>query len=149
MHTQPVLNSLRAALVNQAAVGGDDPTVDAAIAALTDALAPALRLAVLDIAQQAASEVSAQLTAHSVEVGVVDGDPVLRVRDRSDSADEPTDEEFDARITLRLPPSLKQLIEQSATGDGDSVNSWVVDALSKRAKQPAARGRNVTESFDL
>jgi uncharacterized protein (DUF1778 family) len=58
-------------------------------------------------------------------------------------------EDFDARITLRLPPSLKQLIEDSAAIDGDSVNSWVVDALGKRAKRADRRGRRMTEAFDL
>ena len=45
--------------------------------------------------------------------------------------------------------ALKRLIEDSATLDGDSVNAWVVDALSRRAKRPVEPGRRVTESFDL
>ena len=58
-------------------------------------------------------------------------------------------EEFDARITLRLPPSLKRLIEDSASVDGDSVNAWVVDALSKRAKRSVPGDKRVTQAFDL
>ena len=80
---------------------------------------------------------------------VVDGDPALRVTEIAAAAPEATSEEFDARITLRLPPSLKTLIENSATVDGDSVNAWVVDALSRRAKRGSDRGRQMTDSFDL
>ena len=149
MHVQPVLNSLRAALLNQGAIAGGDPAVDAAIASLVDALGPALQLAALDLAQQAATELDAQLSDRSIEVVVSDGDPTLRVTDASDSPNDAPVEDFDARITLRLPPSLKNLIEDSANLDGDSVNSWVVDALAKRAKRPTERGRKVTEGFDL
>ena len=42
-----------------------------------------------------------------------------------------TAEEFDARITLRLPPSLKEAVEQAAGTQGASVNAWVVDAIDK------------------
>lgn len=149
MQVQPVLNSVRAALVGHGALAGGDPAVDAAVDALVDSLAPALRLAALELAQQAATEVGAQLGDRAVEVVVVDGDPSIRVSEAVPAPTDATSEEFDARITLRLPPSLKRLIEDSANTDGDSVNSWVVDALSQRAARPAARGRRVTESFDL
>jgi predicted HicB family RNase H-like nuclease len=149
VHVQPVLNGLRAALVTQGALAGDDPAVEAAISSLVDALGPALRLAALELAEQAAAEVDAQLTDRSVQVTVSEGDPALRVTDAVETAAEPSREEFDARITLRLPPSLKRLIEDSATIDGDSVNAWVVDALSRRAKRSVDPGRRVTESFDL
>ena len=149
MHVQPVLNGLRAALANQGALAGGDPAVDAAVAALIDALAPALHMAALELAQQAAAELDAQLSDRTVEVVVADGDPALRVTELATGAAEAATEEFDARITLRLPPSLKTLIETSATVDGDSVNAWVVDALSKRAKRGSGRGRQMTDSFDL
>lgn len=150
MHVQPVITKVRSTLVSQGVLAGGDPTIDAAISALVEALDPALQMAALDLAQQAAAELDAQLPDRTVDVVVVDGDPTLRVGDAptSSSRDEPA-EDLDARITLRLPPSLKRLIEDSAVIDGDSVNSWVVDALSRRAKRPAAKGRRVTESFDL
>lgn len=149
MHIEPVLNGLRAALANQGALAGGDPAVEAAVSSLTDALGPALQLAAFELAQQAAAELGAQLGDRTVEVVVVDGDPALRVTDVARVATETPSEEFDARITLRLPPSLKSLIESSANHDGDSVNAWVVDALSKRAKRGSDRGRQMTDSFDL
>ena len=145
MHVEPVLNGLRAALANQGALAGGDPAVDAAVTALIDALGPALHLAAFELAQQAAAELGAQLADRTVEVVVSDGDPALRVTDVVASKSDASTEDFDARITLRLPPSLKNLIENSATLDGDSVNAWVVDALAKHAKQPTARGRHVTD----
>ncbi|MDJ0767793.1 MAG: DUF1778 domain-containing protein [Ilumatobacter sp.] len=149
MHVRPVVNSLRASIVGQAAVGGDDPAVEAAVAQIADAIEPALHLAALQLAEQAAAEVGAQLPDRTVEVVLVDGDPALRLADAEPEPAEPDLEDFDARITLRLPPTLKGLIEQSATADGDSVNSWVVDALKRRAQSTDAGGRRVTESFDL
>ena len=150
MQVQPVLNGLRAALESQRSMSAGDGAVDDAVAWLTEALGPALRIAALDLAQQAAVEVAAQLDDRDIDVVVVDGDPTLRVTDAppSSRADAPS-EEFDARITLRLPPSLKHLIEDAASTDGGSVNGWVVDALSKRAARPDGRGRRVTEGFDL
>ncbi|MBI4885349.1 MAG: DUF1778 domain-containing protein [Actinobacteria bacterium] len=149
MHVQPVLNGLRASLANQGALAGGDPAVDAAVGALIDALGPALQLAAFELAQQAATELGAQLPDRTVEVVVVDGDPALRITEVASGAPDTPDEDFDARITLRLPPSLKSLIENSATVDGDSVNAWVVDALAKRARRGSGRARQMTDSFDL
>ena len=149
MHVQPVINSLQAALLSNSALAAADPSVEAAINQLVEAIGPALRLAAMDLAQQAAAEVSAQLPDHSVDVVISDGDPSLRVSDARASSERPPSEEFDARITLRLPPTLKQLIEDAAGDNGDSVNGWVVDALSKRARRSGVPGSKVTQSFDL
>ena len=151
MHLAPIIHSVRVALLGQTALSSDDPTVDAVAAQLVDALEPALRHAALDLAQQAAIEVAAQLPDREVDVVLVDGDPSLRLSEvaRSAGADASA-EDFDARITLRLPPSLKRLVEESATVDGESVNTWVVDALSRGTRRStSARGRRVTEGFDL
>lgn len=151
MRVQPILTGLHAALESQRTLAGGDAAVDDAVVWLTEALGPALRIAALELAQQAAVEVAAQLDDREVDVVVVDGDPNLRVTDRvsASRSESSPDEEFAARITLRLPPSLKNLIEEAASTDGGSVNGWVVDALSKRASRSEGRGRRVTESFDL
>ncbi len=150
MRIEPVLTALQAGLVNQLRLAGDDPQVETAGEQLLDALGPALRSAAIDLAQQAAAEVDAQLPEHAVAVVLSGSDIELRVDEAPASAPAPeVDEELDARITLRLPPTLKQTIERFATGDGESVNSWVVDTLSKRTNRPGAAGRKVTEDFDL
>jgi hypothetical protein len=150
VNVQPVLNSLHAALAGQGGLATGDPAVEAAMTHLTDALGPALRIATLELAQQAAAEVGAQLPDHTIEVVLVDGDPALRVTESRAAPERPPSEELDARITLRLPPSLKQLIEDAAVTGGDSVNAWVVDTLSSyAAKVKSRRGAKYTQSFDL
>jgi hypothetical protein len=146
---RPIINTVQATLVSQATVASTDPAVEVAVNQLVEALGPALQVAAMEIAQQAAAEVSAQLPDQSVDVVLSDGDPVLRVGEVPHAAEpRPAAEDLDARITLRLPPSLKQLIEDAAQNAGDSVNAWVVDALGKRARQ-RGRGKHYNESFDL
>ena len=149
MQIRPIINSVQATLVSQATVASADPAVDAAVSQLVEALAPALQVAAMEIAQQAAAEIGAQLPDQSVDVVLSDGDPVLRVGEAPRTAESrQAAEDLDARITLRLPPSLKQLIEDAAQSAGDSVNAWVVDALGKRARQRGV-GKHYNESFDL
>ncbi len=150
MRVQPIVTSLQATLRSHVGLGNVEPAVEDAVAQLVDALAPALQLAVQQLAEQAAIEVGAQLPEHSIDVVLVDGEPTLRVTDARPSASAPpADEDFDARITLRLPPSLKELVEQAAVSQGASVNSWVVDAIDKGAKRVRRRGGSITEEFDL
>jgi hypothetical protein len=132
MDTTSVMAQLEAAVAGQAALGGADTATEQAAELLLAALEPALRQSVLSLAEQAAVEVGAQLPNHRVDVVLVEGDPSLRVA--AAEAEVPvTDAEYEARITLRLPDSLKKLIEESAGDAGDSVNSWVVKALSSSA----------------
>jgi hypothetical protein len=145
---RPVINAVEATLVSQATLAASDPAVEAAMTQLVAALGPALHIAAMEIAEQAAAEVRAQLPEHSVEVVLSDGDPALRIGDAPRPNESRPVEDLDARITLRLPPTLKQLIEDAAQNSGDSVNSWVVEALGKRARQ-RGRGKHYNESFDL
>ncbi len=153
MRTEAVVAALQRSLRAQAAVVGSDPAVDDAISQLVDALEPALHLVVLQLAEQAAIEVGAQLPEHRVDVVLQDGEPTLRVTESTappaDDTAAATAEEFDARITLRLPPSLKEAVERAAVTQGASVNAWVVDAIDNRAKKIRRRGGAITEEFDL
>jgi hypothetical protein len=151
VHVQPLIDHLRATVIAQSAFAADDPAVDAAVSHLLDALEPAVRQAAVELAQHAAGEVQAQLSDRTVDVVLADGDPMLRIGEALDDHDDPTAaEDFDARITLRLPPRLKHLIEDAAESSGDSVNAFVVDALSKRARRSGARrGGRVNQTFDL
>lgn len=150
MHVRPIITALRSTITAQGALATGEPAVEAAVAHLLETLDPALRQAANELAQQAAVEVQAQLPDRTVEVILVDGEPMLRIGEIRDEPD-PTagDEDFDARITLRLPPRLKHLIEDAAESSGDSVNAFVVDVLSKRARRQAAQGGRVNHSFDL
>ncbi len=151
MQIQPVINAVQAALAAQGPLAGGDLAVEEALDHLVQALAPALRQAAMELAEQAACEVRAQLPDRTVDLLLVDGDPSLRITEQV-ALPEPVvaPEDLDARITLRVSPSLKVLIEDAAETAGASVNGWVLDALAKRAKKaPAEQGFRATHSFDL
>ena len=147
--TGPLAN-LEAALNNQLLLSGGDETIEATAAIILSAIEPALRQTVFDLADQAATEVAAQLPDHSVDVVVVDGDPTLKVSAVESETGVEHDEDYEARISLRLPPSLKNLIEESAGSTGDSVNSWLVKAVSNRVNvRQRPSGTRVTGTIDL
>lgn len=149
MHLAPVLTTLEAAVSTQLAVAGADPTMEAAASQLLAALEPALKQVGMELAQQAAEEVGAQLGDRTVDVVMVDGEPQLRVSQPSDPEPSTLEEDFDARITLRLPPSLKGLVETAADETGDSINTWVVKTLTSGARKSTKVGRTVRGTFEL
>lgn len=146
MNTYSVLSQLEESVNRQLAFGGADPGVEAAGRALLAILEPTVRQAVLELAQQAATEVSAQLPDYDIDVVVSDGEPELLVRPV-----EPTGEatgSYEARLTLRLPDAVKEMIESAAAGSGDSVNSWVVKTLSTKAHVRQV-GKKVSGTVEL
>ena len=135
MDTTATFIRLEEALTRQLAMSPASDEVAAAATALLAALEPALQMTVFELAEQAAEEVDAQLPGHQIDVVLADGQPELRVSGES-AAPLATDEDYEARISLRLPPSLKQRIEESASATGDSVNSWLVKTISARVNRP-------------
>jgi predicted HicB family RNase H-like nuclease len=88
---------------------------------------------------EAALEVSTQLDDGRVEVRVAGSDlELVYVADAAPSAEAP-DEAFAARLTLRLPQSLKSRLEAAAAGAGVSVNTWLVQTII-RALEPRPSG---------
>lgn len=143
MDTSHALTRFEAALRDQLELSGD-PAVEGAGEALTTALRPASRELAFELAQQAAEEVSAQLPEHRVEVVLSEGEPTLAVR-TVEGAEAPSapDEEYEARVTLRLPPSVKEQVESAAQQAGDSVNRWIVDALAGASRPSPRTGRRM------
>jgi hypothetical protein len=143
------ITQLEAVLEHQVALAGNDPAVAAAVESLTAALGPAVHRLAMELAEQAAAEVRAQLPDHEVEIVLVDGEPSLRVRP-ADLGEPVGPADAEARLTLRLPENLKHLIEEEADELGDSINSWVVKALSSRARsgRRGAPGTHVTGEFE-
>jgi hypothetical protein len=116
MQIDGYVQALREDLARIAAVG-DESTARAA-----ELLAEALG--------EAALELSGQLEEGRVEVRFAGSDPELvLVRDEAEPVLEATDEAYTARISLRLPESLKVRLEAAAANDGVSVNTWLVHAL--------------------
>jgi hypothetical protein len=134
MQLDGYVQALREDLARVAAVG-DESTARAADL-LAVALEASLGRRLQEALAEAALELSGQLEQGSVEVRIAGGDPELvYVKDTESAAAETADEVFSARITLRLPESLKSRAEAAAAAHGVSVNSWLVQALN-RALEP-------------
>lgn len=134
MDIESVVGQVNAMVYGQLRMAGDDPAVEAAGEAILAVLEPAVRQAGMSLAEQAAAEVGAQLPDRSVEVVLAEGQPTLVVRDTAEPITVNTDS-LDARMTVRLPDELKDEIELAAGELGDSVNTFVVRALSATARQ--------------
>jgi hypothetical protein len=127
------IQALREDIVRVAALG-DDATSRAADL-LSVALEASLGRRIQDVLAEAALELNSQLDAAHVEVRIAGRDPELVLVREDGSVPEAVDEAFSARITLRLPESLKQRIESAAAREGASVNTWLVQAL-QRSTEP-------------
>lgn len=144
MDLSPHTQQLRQRL--EAAVPGDAPPE--VIGQLLAALEPALQLQLLDVLCLAAVEVSEQLPAGHVELRlagrdarlVLVGDQPTSTGDghRTSEADIST-----ARITLRLPDSLKSDVERAAERTGVSTNTWLVRAVRDALHEAVPRQRSV------
>ncbi len=143
-HVHPVQEQLRAA-----AALGDERTQQIA-EALAGAATAAVRLAILNALAQATVEINSALldcpSTRSVALHL-DGDEVLM------SVSAPPEEhvaaqegDATARISLRLPERLKADVEQAASQESISVNTWLVRAArngltSNRSGRADSAGR--------
>jgi hypothetical protein len=122
-----------------AAALGDEAAAEAG-RRLSEALESSLYVRLLDILTEAAVGLSENLPVGHVEVRLAGREPELVfVVDTSGSV-EPQfvlGDDASARITLRLPESLKTSVEVAATREGVSVNAWTIRALA-RALEPQA-----------
>ena len=141
--SRAALTRFEAAVTSQVSLAGGDPAVEAAARVLREALGPASRQLALDLAEQAAAEVGGQLPHHGVEVVLRGGEPAMEVRSGEQEKGRPVDEEYGARISLRLPPSLKSAVEEAARAAGESVNAYLVGALSRSTARPVRVGRSM------
>jgi hypothetical protein len=146
MDTASVRATLEEALADQVGLASGDPSVALGAEAVLTALGPALTQAGLRLAEQAAVEVGAQLPDHEVDVVVRDGEPALVVRSAEHEVAYAADD-LEARLTLRLPTVLKAELEEAAGSAGDSINAYVVKALSARKRAISRTGRRITGTF--
>src|SRR3954454_22229998 len=100
---------------------------------LGEALGSNLRLKLLDLLSQAGVGLSSKLPSGHVEVRLAGQEPELVFVDATgESAG--TTEELSARISLRLPESLKTAVEKAADREGVSTNAWLVRAIARAAE---------------
>jgi hypothetical protein len=140
------LHAIQEDLAAAAALAADEPTAEAA-RRLSQALGSSLHLRLLDIVSEAAAELSAVVPGR-VDVRLAGRDPDL-VYVEEDVEPPPAtagDDALSARITLRLPESLKLQIEVAASGENISVNSWIIRALARGLESRPSRspGRRLT-----
>jgi hypothetical protein len=101
---------------------------------LGEALTSNLRLKLFDLLSQAAVELSSKLPSGHVEVRLAGQEPELVFVEATGEAAGVTGEELTARISLRLPESLKASVEKAADREGISVNAWLVRAIARAAE---------------
>ncbi|HEY2072263.1 MAG TPA: toxin-antitoxin system HicB family antitoxin [Gaiellaceae bacterium] len=141
MQIDGYVQALREDLARIAAVG-DESTARAA-ELLSVALESAVGRRLLEALSEAALELNDQLEEGRVEVRFAGSDPELvYVRDEEAPPADQADEAFTARITLRLPDSLKTKLDAAASLHGVSVNTWLVQVLQRALEPRPASGGN-------
>jgi hypothetical protein len=98
---------------------------------LGEALGSNLRLKLLDLLSQAAVELNAKLPSGHIEVRLAGQEPELVFVEAPGESAGTAGEELSARISLRLPESLKAAVEKAAAREGVSTNAWLVRAISR------------------
>jgi hypothetical protein len=144
MQMDGIIQALREDLVRVAALGDENTSRAAELLAV--AIESSLGRRVQDALAEAALELNDQLDSSHVELRVAGHDLQLVLVREDGTVPEQADEAFSARITLRLPESLKQRVESAAAREGASVNTWLVQALqrsveSRRSSSSGSRNR--------
>ena len=171
MDITPYVEALRQDLAAAAEAGG--PETRAAAERLTLALDPAVRLTLMDALSQAAAEITSELPAGTVEVRLRGREPQLVVdvpsmpmpiqqpdmsippapsappragdhEGETGDTGEAGEDDNVARITLRIPESVKYKAEELAAKGGHSLNSWIVNVV-----RSATRERAMNVDIDL
>src|SRR5215212_2703048 len=150
METARFVEALQQDLRELAEIGGDE-LVQAA-RRLEGAVKQSATLRLIDLLTQAALELSEQLPSGHVDVRVAGQEPELvYVEEQAAEQPAPTGEDEQARITLRLPESLKAAVEVAAAAEGVSVNAWLIRALQRSVSGGGARahrsGKRITGFF--
>lgn len=148
MDITPYVESLRRDLLAAAEGAGEESRQLAE--RLGFALDPAARLAIMEAVSQAAAEITAEMPAGGVDVRlsgreldfVVDAGPApTPAADAATAPPAPTEEPEDdgnvARITLRMPESVKVRAEELAARSGSSLNTWLVNVVRHATREHA------------
>ena len=145
MDITPFIDSLRRDLVAAAEAAG--PEAREATERLTYALDPAARLALMEAVSQAAAEITAEMSDGGVDVRlngreldfVVHQTPVAAPAPlpAPSAAEEAEDDGNLARITLRIPESVKARAEEMAAKSGHSLNTWLVTVVRAATREGA------------
>jgi hypothetical protein len=154
MDITPYVDSLHRDLVAAAEAGG--PEVKQAAERLAMSLEPSARLALMEAISQAASEITTEMRSGGVDVRlngreldfVVETAPASAPAAPTPPApprpDEAEEEGGLARVTLRIPESVKAKAEEFAARSGHSLNTWLVNVV-----RTATRDNAINVDIDL
>ena len=154
MDITPYIDSLRRDLIAAAEAAG--PEAREATERLGYALDPAARLALMEAVSQAAAEITAEMPDGGVDVRLNGREleftvhtppatpPAPPTPPGPPSAEEAEEEGNLARITLRIPESVKAKAEEMAARSGHSLNTWLVNVV-----RGATRDNAINVDIDL
>jgi hypothetical protein len=158
MDLSPYVASVRTGVANASSLA-DEHTQQVA-ERLGAAIESSTRLALIQALSDAAATISAELAPSSVELrmsGVEpefavtvhgsDQEPTLLFPDSppesgaaGDDSDTELDDEPVARVTLRLPQSVKSKVDDRATAEGISTNAWLIRVVMDALVDDSGRG---------
>jgi hypothetical protein len=146
------VDELRRHLTAAAAAGTEQTQQTARL--LAETLEPAVRLAMTQALSAMAAEVTAawdgglvdiRLRGRDPEVVVVPApqhEPTQPAQDGAASPDAAEDDGPVARISLRLPESVKSRAEAAAAAAGISLNAWLVRTVTAGLREPTESPRS-------
>jgi len=145
MDITPYVESLRRDLLAAAEAAG--PDARAAAERLSFALDPSARLALMEAISEAAAEITSELPSGSVDVRLSGRDldfavhlpppPQAAAAPALEGEADESDEGNLARITLRIPESVKARAEEFAARAGTSLNTWLVNVVRTATREGA------------
>ncbi|GAB3588195.1 toxin-antitoxin system HicB family antitoxin [Calidifontibacter terrae] len=139
MDLSPYIEGMRRDLIAAAEAAG--PDASAVAERLGFAVDAAARLALMEAISNAAAEISAQLPNGSVDVRLAGRDLEFAVQgvpsvasataaaDHIDLTKEEEEGGGSARVTVRMPESVKTKAEARADAANQSLNTWIVNAI--------------------
>ena len=154
MDITPYVESLRRDLLAAAEGAGEEARQT--VERLAFAIEPAARLAMMEAISQAAAEITAEMPTGGVDVRLQGRDldflvdvapaavPAPAALTPAATTDEPEDYGGVARLTLRIPESVKARAEELAARSGHSLNTWLVNVV-----RHATRESSVSVDIDL
>ncbi len=143
MDITPYVENLRSSLVSAADSAGEETRQ--AAERLGFALESSSRLAIMEAVSQAAAEITAEMPNGGVDVRLNGRDLDFLVHVAAPSppvpppppAPEDVEEGGAARITLRIPESVKTKAEERAAEAGQSLNTWLVNVVRAATREGA------------
>lgn len=113
------------------------PQAGEAAEAMAGALDDVLRVAFTDLLGSVAAELTGQLDHARVEVRLDGRDATLVVvPDPEATPPPPPASGSEARLTVRLPETVKDQVTREADREGISVNAWIVRTLAAATSRP-------------